>query len=225
MKEIIKNSTFIRFAILILLVVLLFVLGNTFSIDHKKINDLLRRISPLYASLIFVFLYVVGTFFIWYLKDPLKIIGAVLFGAYLSTFLIYIAEIINAIIFFNLSNMLGRDFVEQKLKGKFRKFYERLGDVNLGWIFLLRFIPLIPYRVLDLSFGLSKVPLKRYIIAVLLASPLRIFWIQAILASIKGFSPQKVTQYFVEHPGVYIFSFFYFVVALIVAFKMKKKFL
>ncbi len=218
-----QNSTAIRFIFFILLLIVLFVLGKVFYIDEGKIISVLTKTSRLYASIIFVFFYVVGTFFIWYLKDPLKIISAIIFGAYLSTFLIYIAEIINAVIFFNLSNILGREFVEQRLKGKFKRFYEKLENINLGWIYLLRFIPLIPYRILDLSFGLSKVSLAKYLLVVIFASLPRIFWIQAILASIRGFSFQKIARYFIEHPQLYYLSLIYLIITLIVAFKIKKK--
>ncbi|RKY35103.1 MAG: hypothetical protein DRP69_02725 [Candidatus Duberdicusella sinuisediminis] len=96
--------------------------------------------------------------------------------------------------------------------------------MNLGWVFLLRFIPLIPYRVLDLSFGLSRVPLKRYLLAVVIASPPRIFWIQVILASVKSLSPQKIIGYFSQYPQIYFLSFLYAVVTLIFAFRLKKIF-
>jgi len=221
--RIFENIT-LRFVYFILLIIGLFILSSTFSIQPQAIDKFLRGAPLFYSCILFVFLYVVGTFFIWYLKDPLKVIGAILFGAYLSTFLIYIAEIVNAVIFFNLSSILGRDFIEKKLRGGFKNFYQKLEDINLGWVFLLRFIPLIPYRVLDLSFGLSKLPLKRYLLAVVVASPPRIFWIQVILASVKSLSPQKTIEYFSQHPQIYFLSFLYAVVTLIFAFRLKKIF-
>ncbi|HEC69419.1 MAG TPA: DedA family protein [Candidatus Omnitrophica bacterium] len=221
--KIFENIT-LRFIYFILLITGLFILSSTFSIQPQTIDKFLRGTPLFYSCILFVFLYVVGTFFIWYLKDPLKIIGAVLFGAYLSTLLIYIAEIINAVVFFNLSSILGREFVEKKLRGRFKNFYQKLEDINLGWVFLLRFIPLIPYRVLDLSFGLSRVPLKRYLLAVVIASPPRIFWIQVILASVKSLSPQKIIGYFSQYPQIYFLSFLYAVVTLIFAFRLKKIF-
>ncbi|RKY35104.1 MAG: hypothetical protein DRP69_02730 [Candidatus Duberdicusella sinuisediminis] len=110
--KIFENIT-LRFIYFILLITGLFILSSTFSIQPQTIDKFLRGTPLFYSCILFVFLYVVGTFFIWYLKDPLKIIGAVLFGAYLSTLLIYIAEIINAVVFFNLSSILGREFVEK----------------------------------------------------------------------------------------------------------------
>jgi len=224
MKKKFDNTT-LRFLFLIAFLVIIVVISNTFSVNPEKIKSFLKHIPVLYSSLAFVFLYVIGTFFIWYLKDLLKIVGAVIFGAYISTILIYISEIINAFIFFNLSAILGKEFIEKKIRGKFRRFYEKLEDINLGWIFLLRAVPLIPYRILDMSFGLSKVRFRKYIAAVLLASLPRIFWIQFILSAVGGFSMDKLARYFSENTVILVLSFIYFVIALAVAFRIKKKFL
>jgi len=218
------NSLKIRFSVFVVLIVVSIILSQYFSIDQDKINKFLEGTPIIYASFIFVILYVVGTFLIWYLKDPLKVVGAVLFGAYLSTVLIYVAEIINAYIFFNISHLLGQEFVEKNLRGRFKKFYERLENVNLGWIFMLRVVPLIPYRVLDLSFGLSKVRFRKYLIAILLASLPRIFWIQFILASVRGFSIDAMMSYFMENNTIFLFSLIYFILTAIVAFKIKDRF-
>ena len=111
------------------------------------------------------------------------------------------------------------------MRGRFRRFYEKLEGVNLGWIFLLRAVPLIPYRILDMSFGLSMVKFGKYIVAVLLASLPRIFWIQFILSAAGGFSMEKMMRYFSENTTILVLSFIYFIVALAVAFRIKRKFM
>jgi uncharacterized membrane protein YdjX (TVP38/TMEM64 family) len=213
----------VRFVLFLLFIIAFIFLGKLVSVDKGAIDAFLKRVPLPYACVAFAFLYVVGTFMIWYLKDPLKVVGAILFGAYLSTLLIYLAEIINACIFFKISKSLGQDYVEKSLTGRFKRFYEKIDDINLGWIFLLRAVPLIPYRVLDLGFGLSKLPLKKYILIVILASLPRIFWVQFILAGIKGFSMNGAMTYFKQNHIVFFLSLAYFVVTSIVAFRMKKK--
>ena len=102
--------------------------------------------------------------------------------------------------------------------------FDKFRFMNLGWIFLLRAVPLIPYRVLDISFGLSKLPLKKYILIVILASLPRIFWIQFILAGMKGFSVNAAVSYFNQNNAVFFLSLVYFVITLIIAFRIKRKF-
>lgn len=215
---------------LLLLIVTLLVLasvflGRFFSLDIEKIQTFFRGFPLIFACVLFIVFYVAANFFVfWDVKDLLKPLAAVFFGAYLSTLLIYIAEIINATLFFNLSKRLGQDFVERSLRGKFRNFYEKLENISFIWIFLLRLIILIPYRVLDISFGLSKVSFRKYMAAVLLASPPRIFWIQFIMASVGGFSLGKIMNYYQENPHFTAFIFLYFFISIILALILKKKF-
>jgi uncharacterized membrane protein YdjX (TVP38/TMEM64 family) len=214
----------IRFSILLLFIISFIFLGRLVPVDKQAIDAFLKRIPLLYSSGAFVFLYVVGTFLIWYLKDALKVVGAIVFGAYVSTLLIYVAEIMNACLFFYMSSSLGRDYLENSLRGRVRKVYERIDEINLGWVFLLRAVPLIPYRVLDISFGLSRLPFKKYIIAVILASLPRIFWVQFVLGGIKGFSMNGAIVYFNQNLLVFFLSFIYFIITLMVAFRIKRKF-
>jgi uncharacterized membrane protein YdjX (TVP38/TMEM64 family) len=217
------SKTNINFVLFISFIFIFIFAGKIFSVDSESIDSFLKSIPILPASTLFVFVYVLGTFIVWQMKDPLKIVGAVVFGAYLSTLLIYIAEIINAYIFFTLSKVLGRQFVEKRIKGRFKRFYERLENMSNGWVFMLRFVPLIPYRVLDLSFGLSKFPFRKYIIVVLLASPIRIFAIQFVLAAVKDLSFSGVQTYFLENQQVAFCMFLYFLAAVVVAFRLKRK--
>ena len=194
------NKPYIRFLIFLVLIAALIFMGKFLSIDKETIDCFLSRIPLAYSIFAFVFLYVIGTFLIWNLKDILKIVGAILFGAYLSTLLIYIAEIVNAYIFFNLSHVLGKSFMDRFLKGKLKGSYEKLGTLDLKSVFLLRAVPLIPYRILDLSFGLSKFPFRKYLFVVLIASPPRIFLFQFPLAAMKEFSVEKMIQ---RHAALY----------------------
>jgi uncharacterized membrane protein YdjX (TVP38/TMEM64 family) len=223
MSKKIFSKTNISFFIFLGFIALFIFSDRWFSLDSEKINAYFETIPLMPASVIFVLFYVLGTFIFWQLKDPLKIVSAVVFGAYLSTLLIYIAEIVNAYIFFTLSKVLGRKFVEKKIKGKFRDFYEQLSDMNIGWVFTLRFVPLIPYRVLDLSFGLSNFPFRKYLVIVLLASPIRIFAIQFVLASLKEFSFIGMQEYFLDNQHVVLYLFLYFAAALIVVLKFKRR--
>lgn len=221
-KNILKTfSKIIVFAAFIFVIIWL---GGVLSANIERIKTILKNTPCIYSSIVFVVLYILANFvFFADIKDLLKPIGAVMFGAYISTLLIYIAEVINAFIFFNLSRLLGMKFVERVLKGKFHKFYEKLSNISFRWIFLLRFVPLVPFRVLDVSFGLSKVSFKKYLWAVLLGSPLRIFWIQFILAAIGGFSVEKMMAYYRGNSIMSAFTLIYFGIAVFIAIKMKHK--
>ncbi|MDD5194944.1 MAG: VTT domain-containing protein [Candidatus Omnitrophica bacterium] len=218
------SRPFKRFLAFIGIFAVLILLGKFFSFDTAKMNEFFKRIPIIYSCLAFIALYIIANFFIfWDIKDVLKIIGAVIFGAFLSTGLIFVAEIINALVFFNISNILGKEFLEKSLQGKFKGLYEKLGNLSFTWIVLLRLVPLIPYRILDVSFGLSGVRLKKYMLAVILASPPRIFFIQFPLAAVGEFSVGKIAAYFQSHPLILWSLFCYCIISFFFAVGLRRR--
>ncbi|MDP3731900.1 MAG: VTT domain-containing protein [Candidatus Omnitrophota bacterium] len=218
-----KNK--IKFLILIFCLVLLWCLGSLLHIDTEALGKSLGRFPVLFSAIIYVALYVIITFFIFFSKDIFWVAGAVVFGAILSTLLVYIAEIINALILFHLARYLGRNFVEHHLKKKSETLDDRLANVNFFWLFIIRLVPLIPYRFLDLGVGLTKIHFRRYFTAVLLATPIRAFWMQYILAAVGKniFKPEFIITYLLQNKALFIFSSIYLVLVILAAVKLKHK--
>ena len=224
MKRILKNQTF-RFSLLAAFLAVMMFSGKFFSIDKQALEGFFSSVPVVYSAAIFLLLYVASDFINWVLKDILKIVGAFIFGAFLSSALIYVSEIINACIFFRMSTYLGRGYLEQTLKGRSKNIYQGLGNLSFAWIVALRMVPLIPFRIMDMGFGLSKISFPKYIAAVVLASPLRIFWIQFILASLsQGFSVKALSEYLAQNPLVTYATLVYFIIACIVAVMLRRKF-
>lgn len=221
-----SNHSRLRFLVLVFVITLLWFLGRYLEIDAQAIKDNLGKIPLFYSALVFVVLYVAISFFVWFTKDVFWVLSAVLFGPYLSTLFVWIAEVINAVILFSLARLLGRHFVENSLKGKYKELDKKLAHTNLFWLFILRAAPLIPYRFMDLAAGLTNLSSGRYFLVVLLASPIKIFWIQYILSSV-GMSvlnrPDALFDYFIANKTITLVSLFYFVLVLVVIYKARKK--
>lgn len=219
-----KNK--IKFFIFVIALFLTWYLGRFFPVDTARIEGALRRFPIVYSGIIFIMLYVIITFFIWLSKDIFRFTAAVLFGATLSTVFVLVAETINAFILFYCARFLGRGFVENSLRVNKKNLDERLAGVSFGWLFLFRSVPLIPFRFLDLAAGLTKISFKRYLLAVILGSPLRIFWLQYILAGI-GKSiftrPEALIEYLLANKALFGFSLFYIVLVILVVLKLKSK--
>jgi uncharacterized membrane protein YdjX (TVP38/TMEM64 family) len=210
-----------RFLFFILLLVGLIFLGRSLDVDIERMKAILWRYPLWLSGILYILLYVGFTLLIWIgPKDVFRISGAVLYGPYISTVLVSIAEMINLTILFNMSRKLGRGFIEEKMKIKH-------GDVNavqkkIGWFncFALRINPLIPYRFLDLAYGLTGIAFKKYFLVALLASPPRIFWLQFILAAV-GISVLKdfkaMPLYFQEHQKIFFYSIFYLLFVFVVS--------
>ena len=219
-----KNK--IKFLVLIISLILLWYLGRFLRIDTEALGKSLSRFPILYSAILYVVFYVIITFFVFFSKDIFWVAGAVVFGAILSTLLVYISEIINALILFHLARYLGRNFVEHHLKKKSENLDDRLANVNFFWLFIVRLVPLIPYRFLDLGVGLTKIRFRRYLLAVLLATPIRVFWVQYILALVgKNIfnKPELLIDYLLQNKALFVFSFIYLVLVILAAFKLKHK--
>jgi len=219
-----KNK--VKFLVFVICLALLWYAGRLLRIDTEVLGKSLNRFPVLYSGIIYVILYVIVTFFIFFSKDIFWIEGALVFGPYLSTLLVIIGEIINTFILFHLARYLGRNFVEHHLKKKSETLDDRLANVNFFWLFVIRVVPLIPYRFLDLGAGLTRIHFRRYFVAVLLATPIRVFWIQYILAVVgKDIfnKPEILVGCLLQNKILFIFSLIYLILVVLVAFKLKHK--
>lgn len=214
----------VEFFILIIGICVIWFLGNKIHIDDQVIRQWLEKYPLLYRGVLYIFFYVIITFFVFFSKDLFWLLGAVLFGVAFSTVLICIAEIINAFILFNLARSLGRSYVEKTLAEKYSHLDEKLGNINFFWLFIFRAAPLIPYRFMDLAAGLTKIDFKKYITAALIGSPIKMLWIQFILFGVgKSIftNPYAMVDYFLAHRTLLLFSLVYLVLVIMVIVKMR----
>ncbi len=219
----ISRST--KFILLIALALVFLSLGHFFSFNQTSFESFFRGIPVIPSSIVFVILYVVLTFFIWLgPKDIFRIASALVYGPYLSTLLVWIAESINVVVLFTMSRRLGRQYVEQKLKGRMAQLDETVSNTGFWSIFFLKLTPIVPFRFLDLGFGLTKISLKKYWTISALATPLRIFYLQFLLALglETVLNPEKMTAYLEGHPLVMQLCFAYLVLSVVVMLVWRK---
>lgn len=213
------------FLFLILFFTVTWILGRFFTIDIDSYRKFLSRFPLIYSATVYIVLYVLISFFVWITKDIFKVVGALLFGPYLSTVFVWLAEMINATVLFNLARILGRDFVKNTLKVKSENWDKRIQRFGFWGIFSLRIIPLVPFRFLDVLAGLTSIRFRDYLLAASLGSPLRIFWIQYILSAV-GESifkqPEVLTQYLLSNRFIFILSLVYFIGAIVLAMILRK---
>lgn len=219
-----NNSYLVKAIILAIGLFLIWYIGRYFyRIDVDNIRDFFQGLPLSSVALLYILLYVVITFFVWLSKDVFWLVGALAFGPALSAFLVWIAEIINAVILFYIARIFGRGFVEHKLKAKHSKLDERLAELNFGWLFIFRAAPLVPYRFIDLSAGLTGIPMKKYMLAVILGSPFKIFWIQYVLSAVGKAvlrDPSVMSEYFLKNKYMLFLGFIYILFVILVVIKL-----
>lgn len=218
-----SNLKFIFFLFFLLLA---WLLGRFFIIENNIYENFFRNLPLGVSAVVFIFLYVCITFFAWAAKDVFKIIGAYVFGAYLSAFFIWLAEMGNAFIFFHFSRHCGREFVQKRFSSKVSSLDRYMDRSGFWGIFIVRAFPIIPFRVLDLAVGLTSIQFFKYFLLVMIASPVRIFWVQFILAGVgRSFlrEPQILTDFLHQNPLAFRFSLGYFIASVIAIILYRRK--
>jgi uncharacterized membrane protein YdjX (TVP38/TMEM64 family) len=119
-----------------------------------------------FAPIGFIIIYIVATIF-FFPGTPLTITSGILFGKFLGTFYSLIGATIGASWAFLITRYLGREFIEDLLKGKLKKlrYYDRkLADHGIKITIFLRLIPLFPFNGLNFALGLTKIKFKDFVI-------------------------------------------------------------
>ena len=217
-KSVINNRA-LKFIVLLIILSACWFLGRVFQVDVSYYQDFLSRYPLALSGLIFVLLYVGTTTFIWFgPKDVLRIASAILFGAYVSTVFVWIGEMINAAIMFYLSRTLGREYVQQRLGVKSEELDKMKDDSSFLGVSAWRINPLVPFRLMDLGYGLTKISFQKYLCTIVIISFFRILWLQFILAGIGTSLFEDVSamlDYFLANPAIVRYSGFYFLAVIV----------
>ena len=134
------------------------------AVDRERIRAFITSVDPVFARLLYVLLYIVGTV----LLLPgvlLSFIGAVLFGVWEGTLYTWIGATIGATLAFLTARMLGREFVDQLLGGKLQALDQRLREHGLVSLLVLRLVPLFPFNGINFGCGLTSIRLRDYLLA------------------------------------------------------------
>jgi uncharacterized membrane protein YdjX (TVP38/TMEM64 family) len=221
-----KNTQQIRFLIFLLLAAFFLALSPFIHFDQQAVQDYLKRFPVFWSALVFIFLYVGLTFFVWVgPKDVLRIAGAFLFGPYLSTVIVWFGEMGNACVMFSLSRHFGRGYVAERMPGQMERLDHIMSGKSSWGIFFAKFFPVIPFRFLDLACGLTRISLKKYLLISAVASPLRIFVIQFFVALGVDtiLNPAKLSVYLEQHPAIFLAVASYVIGAFVMVVVFKKK--
>ncbi len=202
-----------RFFLLIFLFAFLWLLAHKFQIDLEAVRQWLKPYPLFLSGILFIVFYVGMTTLFWFgTIDFFRITGALLFGPYWSALFVWIAETANAAILFNLSRGLGRDYIREKFKLKPKDLEYGQGKGGFWTVFVLRINPLVPFRLMDIGFGLSPIEFARYFWGAALGSPLRIFWFQYVIFGLEKTiftNPQAILKHFETHPQAMMYSVVY----------------
>ncbi|EKO3374975.1 TVP38/TMEM64 family protein [Vibrio fluvialis] len=145
-------------------------LGLTFSqyltLDNAKAQQALlsEYIAEhlLAAALIYFVSYVLITAFSIPGAAVVTLLGAALFGFWLSLLLVSFASTIGATLAFLSSRYLLRDWVQQRFGDKLNAINQGVERDGAFYLLSLRLIPVFPFFLINLLMGLSPISVARY---------------------------------------------------------------
>lgn len=208
-----------HFLLFVTLIITLWLLGRALNIDLVEVRLWLSQYPLWLSGSLFVLIYVGLTTVLWIgTIDFFRISAALLFGPYWSTLFVYTAEIANASILFLLSRKMGRQFVEERFHWQSQDAKYAPKNAGFWTAFVLRINPLVPFRFMDVGFGLTKMPFRVYFYAVICGSLLRIFWLQYVIAGMGQAvlkNPEAMMEYFRDNVIALVVSWVYFLIVII----------
>lgn len=121
-----------------------------------------------YAVILFLLIFSLKPFAIVIPSAMLSMAGGILFGPTEGFLLNMTGFFISGTLAFYLARFLGKDFVDNILKGKVLNLNNSMEKNGFKILFLLRLPPVLPYDPLSYTCGLSKIKYPAFILASLL---------------------------------------------------------
>lgn len=140
--------------------------------EHVDIETLRSYVESfgVKAPIVFIVIYTILTIFIP--STPLMAISGILFGFYLGVIYVTIGGLLSSIILFYISRILGQKWVDNVLKnkylGKLKNYNNSLSDRAIVNLIILRVAPIMPFNVLNILMGVSKIKIKDYLIGTII---------------------------------------------------------
>jgi uncharacterized membrane protein YdjX (TVP38/TMEM64 family) len=163
-KEKVESEISIGFLLLILgLFVLVYLYSRGYDIN--ALRDYINSFGD-YAALVLLGIIIVTSSIGFVSAIPVAL-AAFVFDIYLAFIISFLGLIAGAAISFLIARYLGRNYVERTLIEKIKlikKYDERLEKGGLWTIFFFRMMYLIPYELINIAGGLSRIDFRKFML-------------------------------------------------------------
>jgi uncharacterized membrane protein YdjX (TVP38/TMEM64 family) len=170
MKDKGKNYTKKIVVVVVIIAVItgfrLFGLGDYFTLDYIKESQ--ERLAALYvkntAAVIafYMAIYILAASLSLPGAVILTLAGGALFGLLVGTIVVSFASTIGATLACLVSRFILRDWIQKKFGDKLRTINEGVEREGAFYLFTMRLIPVIPFWLINLAMGLTKMPLRTF---------------------------------------------------------------
>jgi len=161
--------------ILGILIITLFLITSTYLIEKSfsfkivKLENYIESFGPWVPILLLIMIIITSS--IGFVFTIPVAITALLLNGYLAFFISLLGLTLGATISFYISRYIGRDYFEKKFRGKITKLDNYEGGFaheDFLKIFFMRLISLIPYELINIGAGLSRMKFLPFILATII---------------------------------------------------------
>ncbi len=159
-----RKWAFVFFVFLIITSFILYlILKDSFSVEN--VRNVISNFG-IWAPVFFILLFAIGTAFIP--STPFMAVAGILFGFKYGLIYSFTGGILSSIVTFAISRNLGREWVETVLQKSYMKkldgYNRRLAEGAIYDLIILRVFPFMPFNVLNILMGISRISTSDYII-------------------------------------------------------------
>lgn len=120
------------------------------------------------APFLYVILYAANTVVLVPPVGILSLTAGLVFGPIIGFIAIMAGAMAGISITFWISRRFGREFVERRLKGRFKSLDQSLSQKGFATVLFFRLVPIVPYEALNYLSGLSSISFRNYFLSTFL---------------------------------------------------------
>ncbi len=135
---------------------------------HRQLLQQMASDAPLASALGFMALYIVQTALSLPGAAILSLSAGLLFGSVLGTVYAVVAATIGATLAFIVTRYLLHDPVQRRFGPRLEGINQELAERGFNYLLFLRLVPLFPFFLINLAAGLTRLPLRTFVLATML---------------------------------------------------------
>jgi len=145
----------------------IFDLGNYLSFETIKGQQ--REFNDFYLAHkwqtigLFIVVYVVSVALSFPGAAVLTIVAGAIFGVWQGTVIVSLASTLGATLACLASRFIFRDYVQRRFASRLKRINESMEREGAFYLFTVRLVPYIPFFVINLVFGLTKIRIWTYV--------------------------------------------------------------
>lgn len=169
MKQIVRSLRWWLFFVVVAIFIFLQLSGfhTWFTLEwlheQREIVCAIINNRPVYAAMMYIVFYAIAVLCALPLMSVMTITGGFLFGMVRGALYATIGATLGATLFFIVARFLVGDWVQERYHAELAHFNRYLDRFGIFYFLAVRSIAVIPFFVINLLAGLTRVPLKTFV--------------------------------------------------------------